>query len=201
MSGHLVIYLLFFLVLSGGLMIRHRKEIASASGEEAVASREFWMFLGMLVLLIGALQITFTTSTPVINKLFGTKLAPPVDPIDHYNRWQVPVAILVCLLIGIGQFFRYKNSDWKITLKKLLLPALLALGITLASAFFLGTYRLHYYALLFASLFAITANATYILRELKGRWSASGASIAHIGIGLILCGALISNSKRTCIFP
>ncbi|HRH65412.1 MAG TPA: cytochrome c biogenesis protein CcsA [Bacteroidia bacterium] len=200
MSGHLVFYMLFFLALAGYLIIRNRRSILEQESEEHISSREFWMFIGMLVLVIGSIQITFTTSTPVINKLFGSKIAPPADPLDHYNRWQIPVAILVCLLIGFGQFLKYKKTIGNELVRKMLFSIVVSILITGISAIYLGsTYRIHYYGLLFASTFAVIANADYIFRVLKGKWSNAGASIAHIGIGLILCGALISNTKKEII--
>lgn len=199
MTGQLVIYMLFFLFFALILLFINRKALTDHTEEEHFSSREFWMFIGTLVLVIGCLQITFTTSTPVFNKLFGTKLAPPTDPIDHYNQWQVPVAIFLCLLIGIGQFFRYKNTDWKMFWKKIKLSIVITLLITGICAIFLGKYPPHYYALLFASVFAAVANLDYLIRTLKGRLSNAGASVAHVGIALILCGALISNSKKEII--
>ena len=199
MTGQLVIYMLFFLCFAIILLFVNRKALTDHSEEEHLSSREFWMFIGTLVLVIGCLQITFTTSTPVINKLFGTKLAPPTDPIDHYNQWQVPVAIFLCLLIGIGQFFRYKNTEWKTFRKKITLSIVITILITGICAIFLGKYPPHYYALLFASVFAAVANLDYLIRTLKGKLSNAGASVAHVGIALILCGALISNSKKEII--
>jgi cytochrome c-type biogenesis protein CcmF len=199
MTGQLVIYMLFFLLLAIYLLIKNRKALIQPSEDDHFSSREFWMFIGMMVLVIGSLQITFTTSTPVINKLFGTNLAPPADPIDHYNQWQVPVAILICLLIGVGQFFRWKHTDWKLFRKKILLSLVIAVAVTGISAIFLGNYRPHYYLLLFASVFGAIANADYFIRTLKGKLANAGPSIAHIGVALILCGALISNSKKEII--
>ncbi len=199
MTGQLVIYMLFFLLFAAVLLIINRKSFIEQQEEEHILSREFWMFIGTLVLLIGSLQITFTTSTPVINKLFGTKMAPPTDPIDHYNQWQVPVAILLCLLIGIGQYFRYRKSEWKTFREKITLSIIISVVITGICAIFLGKYPPHYYALLFASVFAAVANLDYFIRVLNGKMANAGASIAHIGIALILCGALISNSKKEII--
>ncbi|MFZ7116472.1 MAG: heme lyase CcmF/NrfE family subunit [Bacteroidota bacterium] len=199
MSGHLLIYMLFFLVLSAFLLIKNYKALKESHEEEHLSSREFWMFIGMLVLVIGCLQITFTTSLPVFNKLFGLNMAAPTDAIDHYNKWQVPVAIFICLLIGIAQFFKYKKSEWKDIRKKLTFSLMISILITALSAFYLGTYRVHYYILFFASVFAVVANLAYIISVLKGKLGNSGASIAHIGIGLILLGALVSNSKKEVI--
>jgi cytochrome c-type biogenesis protein CcmF len=199
MSGQLLIYLLFFLVLAVALLIINRKSIVLPQEDEHITSREFWMFIGTLVLVISVVQITFTTSTPVINKLFGTNMAPPVDAIDHYNRWQVPVAIIICFLIGIGQFFKFKQTDMAVWRKKLLLSLAGAVVLTGASAFILKAYPPQYYALLFASVFAVIANLDYMIRSKKAVIARNGASIAHVGIALILMGALISNSKKEII--
>ncbi|MFN8165206.1 MAG: cytochrome c biogenesis protein CcsA [Bacteroidia bacterium] len=199
MSGHLLIYMLFFVVLSAFLILKERKALKEQNEEEHISSREFWMFIGMLVLVIGSLQITFTTSIPVWNKLFGSKLAPPADPVNHYNQWQVPIAILICLLVAIGQFFKYKNSNGKELFKKLSLSLSLSVLITGISAIFLKAYSVHYYILLFASVFAFIANIDYFIRTLKGKLANSGPSIAHAGLALILLGALISNSKKEII--
>lgn len=198
MTGQLLVYMIFFAAISIFLLIKNYRHI-STTQDEHISSREFWMFIGMLVLVIGAIQITSTTSIPVWNKLFGLKKAPPVDPIDHYNSWQIPIAVIVCLLIGIGQFFKYKQSESNIVFRKLVPAILVAALVTIGSAFILGHYRPHYYALLFASVFAIAANFTFIINILKGKMEHSGGSVAHIGIGMILLGALISNSKKEII--
>lgn len=199
MSGQLLVYLLFFIVMAIGLMLSRRKEIPVVAEEEHISSREFWIFIGMLVLVLGSIQITFTTSLPVINKVFGSKLAPPADLIDHYNRWQVPVGIFICLLIGATQFIKYKHSDSTTILKSLSRPFLISAVATGLSALLIGTFRFHYYLLLFASIFAVAGNADYLLTQLKGRFAKAGSTIAHIGIGFILMGALIANGKQEVI--
>ncbi|MCX6292031.1 MAG: cytochrome c biogenesis protein CcsA [Bacteroidetes bacterium] len=198
MTGHLLIYMAFFSIVPIVLLVKNYKQISS-SQDEHLSSREFWMFIGMLILLIGAIQVTSTTSIPVWNKIFHANIAPPPNPIEHYNSWQIPVAIFVCLLIGIGQFLRYKKSEGKVVLKKILPAFIASLLVTVWASFFLGDYRVHYYGLLFASVFAILANLDFILRVLNGKMEHSGASVAHIGIGMILLGALISNSKQQVI--
>lgn len=200
MSGQLILYMAFFVLLSIFLLIKNRKHILlNQPDEESSTSREFWMFIGMLLLVIGSIQITFSTSLPVINKILGSKLAPPADPIDHYNRWQIPVAIIICLLISFAQFLKYKQSNAKEIFKKILFPLIGALTITGLSSFFLGAYKVHYYALFFASVFSIIANMDYLIRYVKGDLNHAGASIAHAGIGLILLGALISNTRKDVI--
>jgi cytochrome c-type biogenesis protein CcmF len=71
--------------------------------------------------------------------------------------------------------------------------------VTVTAAFFLGEFRIHYYALLFASVFGAAANTDYFIRVLNGKFSNAGGSIAHTGMALLLLGALISNSKKEII--
>ena len=43
--------------------------------EESGNSREFWMFIGALVMFLAAIFIIAKTSVPVYNKIFGTSIA------------------------------------------------------------------------------------------------------------------------------
>jgi cytochrome c-type biogenesis protein CcmF len=70
MSGQLLVYLLFYVVAASILLATNYKAINTETVEDNSTSREFWMFIGALVLLVSSFQITFTTSIPVINKIF-----------------------------------------------------------------------------------------------------------------------------------
>ncbi len=88
MSGQLIIYGIAYLVPAVALMAFRYPAFPKMEKEEPFFSREFWMFVGALLLLLSAVQMTFTTSIPVWNKVFGTKLAPPADVVSHYNSIQ-----------------------------------------------------------------------------------------------------------------
>jgi cytochrome c-type biogenesis protein CcmF len=199
MTGQLIIYMAFFMVLAGWLIIKNRKSVITPAEDEHLLSREFWMFIGTLVLVISAVQVTFTTSLPVVNKIFGTDLAPPADLIGFYNSWQIPIASIIALLMAVGQFFKFRKSD-PAELRKKLLPSLIISVIAAALIHFaLDLARWQYIMLLFCSIFAFTANADYLLRIVKGKTNHSGASIAHMGIAFIMLGALISNAEQRVI--
>jgi cytochrome c-type biogenesis protein CcmF len=199
MKGQLVLYMLFFVALSLILLIVRRRELSSKADDDHISSREFWMFMGMLILVISAIQITITTSIPVINKIFGTKMAPPEDAIDFYNSWQIPLAVVIALLMSFSQFFRWKNSDMKLVLKNLLLSISISLVVSFVLEWLFDFSRIQYTILLFAAVWAFVGNFDYLMRILKGKSSHSGASIAHMGIALILLGALISNAEKEVI--
>lgn len=189
--------------------------------EEKLMSREFWIFIGSLVLLLSALQVSFSTSVPVfnlllepfhgvlaplaertgwgwLNDLAQAKLAPPADAKAHYNKWQIPFAFIVALLVAVGQYFRYKDTDRRRFLRELSLALIGAVALTALGTWLLG-YRfteLDLIALFFATTFAALANALYIPKVLKGALAKAGPSIAHVGFALVLLGALISTSRQ-----
>jgi cytochrome c-type biogenesis protein CcmF len=176
--------------------------------EEALFSREFWIFLGSLVLILSSLIITYFTSIPVINKLIGTAYAPPKVPV--YNQWMVPFAILLMLLIGASQFLKYKKTSGKQFAKRIsytFVAALIFGTVCVIPLYFMSdsnashsTLDLVCYALLFiTALFAVFANLDYWISVLNGKISKSGAAIAHIGFALIMLGALVSTSKKVTL--
>ncbi len=199
MSGQLLAYLLAFLFLAMLLLAVRWKDLPKTEGEESLYSREFWMFVGAMVLSISAFQVSFTTSIPVINKVLGTNIAPPLDPISHYNSWQLPLAIIVALLIAITQYLKYRKTDPKQFFTSLILPFVVALVLTVAIAVAMKYTHFMYLLMLFASLFTVVANLNYWFRVLKGKMAVAGASVAHIGFGLILLGAFLSTSKTQTI--
>jgi cytochrome c-type biogenesis protein CcmF len=201
MSGQLLVYLLFFVLISIILLAINFRKLPGQAQEESIWSREFWMLIGALILLISAFQISLTTSIPVINKVFGTHMAPPAEgkAFNHYHQWQIPFAILVLTLIACSQFLKYKKTDPKEFRKNIFIPLGIALVLAIIISFFYGWFSegktVFYALLLFTCLFAIFANITYFIKVLKGRFDHAGASIAHIGFGMVLLGAMISTSR------
>ena len=162
------------------------------------------MFIGSLVLFLSALFIGIFTSLPVINKMINTNFTVGEDPEFFYNRIQIFVAILLGMLTAVTQYLKYKNTDKKYLIKKIGIPTLLAIVISVCISYFgdvqYDTYGLGFLAAIHLAIFSgvywALANASYILAGLKGKLSAAGASVAHVGFGLMLVGILISSSKK-----
>ena len=209
--GYKKVILLGWLGASTGItMFAYMKYFPKEEEEESLYSREFWMFIGSLVLLLSSLIITYFTSIPVLNKLFNLEKAPV--KIAEYNLWQIPFAIVTMILLAITQFFKYKKTDPKQFFKQFRLSLLLSIvfGVTcVVPLYFLTGYAdaktadkwnlISYALLLITGLFAVFANGEYALRVVKGKLRHAGSSIAHIGFALILIGALISTSKKQTI--
>ncbi len=186
------------------MMINLNKVIPSEKKEEEVSSREFWMFIGSLVLLISAIIITIQTSVPVYNKIFNKTVAPAQEVEFSYNRIQIFIAVILGLLTAITQYLKYKQTSTGYFLKKITIPfvlSVLAAGLIL----YFGNinydkYGAGYLASVWmavaCSVFAVIANFSYIWLGVKGSLKLSGPSIAHLGFGLMLFGILISSSKK-----
>ncbi len=199
MPGQLIFFMAVFVILSLGLLAKRYKSIPNLKEDENFMSREFWMLIGAIVLVISAFQITFTTSIPVINAVFGTNMAPPIDAIDHYNSWQIPFTIVIAILMAVSQFLSYRNTPVKRLIKKIVPGGLISLLLTLGIAIGMGITSRILNVLLFASLMTVILNADFFFRVLKGKLPNAGASMAHVGFGLIILGALLSAGMKDVI--
>ena len=194
-------YPLLILTLAGlvWFVLSLNKRITNHASEDNVSGREFWMFIGSLMLVLSAVQVTVGTSKPVFNKIFGTNLVPPEDVIGYYNMYQMPIAIVIALLMGIGQFFRYRSTPDK---KKLGYEiagiALVSLALTIGGFFLFKISNPMYLIFMFAGIFVFVGNLTYLIFQVK-KFKLSGSSIAHIGFGLMLLGVLVSSAKKQVI--
>ena len=204
MNLQLVLFILVFLFPAVILYISRYKEIPHIKKEESVYSREFWMFIGSLVVFLSALFVIFFTSLPVINKIFGTKWTTGEDTEFLYNRIEIFIAIILGALTAVTQYLKYKQTTKAFFLQRIWLPTLIALVISLLIVFFGGIHYDKYgtgflaaiFLGLFCAVYAVVANTGYIWAGLKGKFKAAGASVAHVGFGLMLVGILLSSSKK-----
>ena len=199
LSYRLIILIVWIIITIVFLAISSMKNFPSQKEEEGIWSREFWMFVGAIVLLVSSFQIMFYTSLPVWNKVFGTHMAPLKEAVKFYNNWQLPFAFVVTMLIAVGQFFKYKDTDIKMFLKKMAISFIVSIGLTILMVYVVNFSDRYFSVLLFSSIFAAVANVDYMFRVVGGKIKKAGASIAHIGFALVLLGALISTSKKDII--
>lgn len=193
------------------MFFANKKSIPALQKEESTDSREFWMFIGALVLFFASMFIIIKTSSPVwspLYKLFtGHDIAPPERIEVSYNKILLPATVIIATLTAIAQYFKYKGTPGGYILKKIAFPTLLAAVITVLIAVFNpityyregGGYLGAIYFTLFAAVYAVVANASYIWIALNGKLRSAGASIAHFGFALMLVGMLISSSNKTVI--
>lgn len=196
------------------LIISYMMYFPTTKTEEKTWTREFWMFVGSLILLISSIHIISETSKPIFQDLFGLQRGLDIgseERVEAYHTLQIPFAIVITILVAVGQYFNYKKTDMKRFRKRMLIAFLGSFVVSTLFIRLLG-YQFEtelgigynwditmYILLMFTSTFCVLANGDYFIRVLKGKLNAAGASIAHVGFGLLLLGALLSQSKQTTI--
>lgn len=204
MDAQLISFVLAFFIPGMVWYFLRLKSIPSIAKEEQTYSREFWMFIGSLVLFLSAVIIIGKTSFPIFNKVFGTKIAKPEDPEFSYNQVQVFIAIVIGLLTAVGQFLKYKDTPKKYLIQKLLQPTIIALAVAILISIFVKidypkkgiVFQVALYIALFMAVYSVVANIGYVWIVLRGKVKAAGASVAHVGFGLILVGVLLSSGNK-----
>jgi cytochrome c-type biogenesis protein CcmF len=203
LTYHLIIVIGLLLILSIALLVWRWKQMPRVKSEEETWTREFWMFIGSIVLLLSSIQIAITTSIPVWSPLYkwitGKDVAPPVNVMQHYNSIQVWIAVIIGLLSAVVMYMKYKKGDAKSFGKRLLITAGIALIITLAIGFGQHINAWQYDLMLFAACYGIVANLWYTFAVQKGRLKHIGPPIAHFGFAMVLLGILLSSFNKHVI--
>lgn len=215
--------LIFIVISLVFVFIAYRKEYKPlVEQEEALWSREFWVFIGALVLTLAAVHVTIQTSVNVGNiflapfertlaawhestgweflkRMSQHNFAAPAEKerFDAYHRIQIPLAFILFLIVAIGQFLRYRSTDFGMFIRKISLSLLLAFVVTVLIGFAVefDSNSGPLYALMFSTFFALFSNTDYAIRVLKGKLDVIGASVAHVGFALLIIGAVISTSQ------
>lgn len=162
--------------------------------DERWLSRELWMFIGAMFLILSLVQVFSATSIPVFNKLFGFSKAPAKP--EEYNAFQLWLAMPVMLLMAIGQYFRWRDTDAKVLGKHLLRVVAVSLIITLLANLSFGINQPKYLLFLLVGVMLFSANVMYLRQQQKLVWLAWGGSVAHAGFGVLLVGVLVSSVNQ-----
>lgn len=200
-------FLLSFTLPALWLFFTTAKKLPADIKEENTNSREFWMFIGALVLFLSAMFIIAKTSVPVLNAIAGTKFAPPEDVEFSFNKVLILVAAIIGLLTAVSQYFKYKSTPKNYLFKRIALPTISAAIVT---TILIWIYPIAYvkqgpgfliaiYLALFACIYSLFANAAYIWVGLKGSIKTAGGSISHLGFALMIGGMLISSGNKKII--
>jgi len=200
LSGQLLAFLGLFTLLTVILLVYRWKQIPGKEkgGEESGTSREFWLFVGSMTLVVSAFQILLTTSIPVFNAIAGSNMAPPTDAVAYYNRWQLPLAVLI-LLMGTTAFrLRFGRSEpakvltWMMGVTAIAVVMTLVVGYTQQIGFW------SYLLLVFAACFALVGNG-HQLFQARQKLPSQGGLLAHLGFALLMLGVLVSSARKEVV--
>jgi cytochrome c-type biogenesis protein CcmF len=194
------LFQMFFLVGGLFLLFKNWKNIQTPEKEEAITSREFWLFIGSLVLILSVVLMSFTTSIPVFNSILtyfspsAKKFTAPVDVLGHYNKTQLWIAVFMGFLSAGTQFLRFRESNfekWQPTFFRHLGVTLgFSLGFTLLLLGWIEAKNWQYWLMLFAGVFTAVANIDYAFSFMRHNLKASGSALSHFGFGVLVVGIL-----------
>ena len=192
----------FFLLLGFGLYFARQKHVPTKPQEESLYSKEFWMFIGAIVLFFSAALITASSSLPVYNAImeyFDPTFVGNVieDPIPHYNKYQLWVAVFMSILSGFAVFTRFRSSTWSKEFVSSLIKSqtltLLGAGVlTYLATFWISYFELRYAILTFFLMYCLLSSLYYIIRKAIQKTKMAAASLSHFGFALMIFGTVTS---------
>ncbi len=209
LEWQLVGYIGFFAIGSVILYFARAKNVPTKTKEESLYSKEFWMFIGAIVLFFGSMLIAISSSLPVYNAImeyFDPLYIGKVieEPIPHYNKYQLWVAIFISLLGGFSVYTRFRQSGWNREFKKSLFliqgSSLLAAGIlTYLMTFWIDYYETRYAILTFCLLYGMVSSLWYLIRKAGQKTKMAAASLSHLGFALMILGTVTSGLNTKVI--
>ena len=189
-TGWLVGNLVGAMVIGFGALMWRWREIPAQAGDEPFLSRTVFFVLAISALLGTALIVLVGTSAPLITRL-ATKPSQ-VSPA-FYNRVVLPVGIVLAALLGTVPVLHWKGTSKGFRTRLLLAGGLAATAAVLGLA--LGARGALYVTFLLVSVFAFFSNLIKTVEEAKQRrFRAAGGYLAHVGLGLMLAGIIISSA-------
>ena len=198
----------FFLAMSLGFFFYRFKQIPSPKKEESIYSREFWMYIGSIVLLFSGVIIAASTSLPVYNKIqtfFDSDFVGKVidKPIPHYNKYQIWIACFITVLSSSALWMRYKGFGWENIKKKFvthnLIMLALAGGLTYLMTFWIDFFETRYVILNVLCVFAILVNSYLMLPKNWKSLKSLAAAASHLGFALMIVGSIVSSLNEKTI--
>ncbi len=205
LENQLLIFIFSIVLLCAYHMIKGFPSVAKHEKEEAFFSKEFWMFIGSLILIFSSVLITFTSSIPVYNKVAGLfnydlGLTSPIEPVEHYNKYQLWIAIFIGLFSAFAQYLRYKASNWDNRKSKVLkhvgVCLLLAGLVSYLTTLWIEVNAWQYIMMMFFAYFTIFANLDVLLTFTKYNKTKLASFTAHAGFGIMLIGILASGLNK-----
>lgn len=185
----LMVMMLTFITLSTAGLFLRLKDIPAPKGTFKLSSKEFGLSLGSVIVLLIAFIVVLGTSWPIIIPLFGG--AKSVIEPAMYTKFNMPLAIILLLLNSSVLYFSWKRTNTDKLLKKTFGALIFGVIIAVASSF-LGVNKAEDLFLTFAGFFSLYINFEFIINNLKKNWKLVGGYVSHVGIGMLILGALYS---------
>ena len=186
------IFILIFLVLVVGsslTLYAWRAPKSTLGGKFSLTSRETFILLGNVFLVVSAASVLLGTLYPLlIDALHLGKIS--VGP-PYFNSVFVPIMIPLLVLMGIGPWTSWKNSNLLDVIKRLWIAALVAVIAAGLIPFAMGEFTWLSSLGFLLAFWVIASGVLQIIRQAKaGKPTRSfiGMQLAHLGIAVFVIG-------------
>jgi cytochrome c-type biogenesis protein CcmF len=186
------IFILIFLALVVGssLTLYALRAPKSSSGSKfSASSRETFILLGNVFLVVSAGSVLLGTLYPLlIDALHLGKIS--VGP-PYFNSVFVPIMIPLLVLMGIGPWTHWKKTDLLTVIKRLWLAGLVAVLAGIAIPLIMGEFTWLAGLGFLLAFWVIASGCLQIARQAKiGKPTRSfmGMQVAHLGIAIFVIG-------------
>jgi cytochrome c-type biogenesis protein CcmF len=191
-ASDLNLYLITFVVLFSGIFLyfyfRSIRLIDSPKFAEGILSRETFILIGLVTLLITGLIVFIATSSPIYTGLLGQ---PSNVSIDFYNLMSIPISIAILASLAIAPLLVWKVSELRD--KKTLLFGIIGASVVTIISIIAGLTKPVSVVLVFLSLIVVVVHSMVAVKLLKKMPVKTGAYLSHIGIGLMIVGIITSS--------
>jgi len=186
------IFILIFLVLVVGsslTLYAWRAPKSTLGGKFSLTSRETFILLGNVFLVVSAASVLLGTLYPLlIDALHLGKIS--VGP-PYFNSVFVPIMIPLLVLMGIGPWTSWKNSNLFDVIQRLWIAALVAVIAAALIPFAMGEFTWLSSLGFLLAFWVIASGVLQIIRQAKaGKPTRSfiGMQVAHLGIAVFVIG-------------
>ncbi len=186
------IFILIFLVLVVGsslTLYAWRAPKSTLGGKFSFTSRETFILLGNVFLVVSAASVLLGTLYPLlIDALHLGKIS--VGP-PYFNSVFVPIMIPLLVLMGIGPWTSWKNSNLFDVIKRLWIAALVAVIAAALIPLVMGEFTWLGSLGFLLAFWVIASGVLQIIRQAKaGKPTRSfiGMQVAHLGIAVFVIG-------------
>ncbi|MBU3555280.1 heme lyase CcmF/NrfE family subunit [Polynucleobacter sp. UB-Piko-W3] len=186
------VFILIFLVLVVGsslVLYAWRAPKSSLGGKFSLSSRETFILLGNVFLVVSAGSVLLGTLYPLlIDALHLGKIS--VGP-PYFNSVFVPLMAPLLVLMGIGPWTNWKCSDLLAVIKRLWLAGLVAVFAGISIPLMMGEFTWLAGLGFLLAFWVIASGCLQIIRQAKtGKPTRSfiGMQLAHLGIAVFVIG-------------
>ncbi|CAM3629402.1 heme lyase CcmF/NrfE family subunit [Polynucleobacter brandtiae] len=186
------VFILIFLVLVVGsslALYAWRAPKSTLGGKFSLTSRETFILLGNVFLVVSAASILLGTLYPLlIDALHLGKIS--VGP-PYFNSVFVPIMVPLLVLMGIGPWTSWKNSNLLTVIKRLWVAALVAVIAAVLIPLIMGSFTWLTSLGFLLAFWVIASGVLQWIRQAKvGKPTRSfmGMQLAHLGIAVFVIG-------------